>query len=308
MAEATGEAEGSAYDHLLHVLGNALDLRDDHTAGHSRRVASYCLEIGRAVGCSEEQLRQIAQGAYVHDIGKIAIPDVILRKPGQLIPEEFEVLKTHTWIGYNMLSGVPSLAVVADMILAHHERWDGRGYPRGLKGEEIPVESRVFAIADALDAMTTDRPYRKALPFSTARAEINRESGKQFDPKIAETFLAIAEDVFQGIVTRTKRRTLRLPLSTNVTCAAATEGAAEARILPAVDISEEGMLLGNALGVELNTILYLRFSLPEVPNPLVAEGKVVRKELPARIAVAFVNTSFEAQEAIRDFIAKRVEA
>jgi hypothetical protein len=304
MAEMAVEIEESPFDRLFRVLGSALDLRDDETAGHSRRVVSYCLEVGRAAGCSADELRQIARGAYVHDIGKIAIPDAILRKRGKLTTEEFEVMETHTWIGYNMMSEAPPLAEVADMILAHHERWDGSGYPRGLRGESIPVEARVFAIADTLDAMTTDRPYRKALPLSVAWAEINRESGRQFDPEIVEAFLSIPERVMQELVLMMKRRSLRVPLGTKVTFGANGEG----RILKALNISEGGMLLGNALGVAIGIIVDLQFGLPEAPNPIITKGRVIRKELPARIGVAFIDISPDALEAIREYVGQRVEA
>lgn len=135
-----------------------MDLRDIETAGHSRRVVRYCLEIAGKIGWKAEQSAEITRGAYVHDIGKIAIPDSILCKPGKLTTEEFEVMKTHTWIGYNMLRGVAPLTRISEFVLSHHERWDGGGYPRRLKGERIPLGARVFAIADTLDVMTSDQP------------------------------------------------------------------------------------------------------------------------------------------------------
>src|SRR6266567_3505915 len=212
MPLTTKDLEASPYDHLLHVLGDALDLRDDETAGHSRRVVRYCLEIAAGMGCSGDELTQIQRGAYVHDIGKIAIPDAILAKPGKLTTEEFEVMKTHTWIGYNMLRSVAPLARIAEFVLAHHERWDGSGYPRGLEREGIPLGARVFAIADTLDVMTSDRPYRHALPLAAALAEVNREVGKQFDPKIAEIFLSIPTVAIREFVLSQKRCTARVPV------------------------------------------------------------------------------------------------
>lgn len=187
------------YDDTLEALGAALDLRDTETAGHSRRVSLYCLEIARAMGCTAEQLKTIARGAYLHDIGKIGIPDSILLKEGKLAAEEITIMQTHVRIGYELLSRIPFLAAAAEIVLAHQERYDGTGYPQGLMGEEIPLGARIFAIADTLDAMTSDRPYRQALPFMAAREEIIRESGKQFDPDVARVFLSFPEQTWVNI-------------------------------------------------------------------------------------------------------------
>ncbi len=187
------------YDDTLEVLGAALDLRDTETAGHSRRVSLYCLEMSRGLGNSPEQLKVIARGSYLHDIGKIGIPDAILLKEGKLTPDETAIMQTHVRIGYELVSSIPFLAAAAEIVLTHQERFDGTGYPQGLMAEEIPLGARVFAIADTLDAMTSDRPYRKALPFSAAREEIQRESGRQFDPDVVKVFLSISESVWQKI-------------------------------------------------------------------------------------------------------------
>ena len=302
MPLTTKDLEASPYDNLLHVLGDALDLRDDETAGHSRRVVRYCREIAEGMGCSGDELTQIQRGAYVHDIGKIAIPDAILRKPGKLTIEEFEVMKTHTWIGYNMLRGVAPFVPVAELVLAHHERWDGRGYPRGLRAEGIPLGARVFAIADTLDVMTTDRPYRKALPLSRALAEVKRELGAQFDPSIAEALLSVPEATLRELVLGAKRGSVRVVLHCEVRCGINSKD----RILQAVNIGEGGILLGNAFGVEIGTMLDLEFSLPERGKLTEAKGRVIRKELPTRIAVAFSNISPEALEAIQEYVRQRV--
>jgi putative nucleotidyltransferase with HDIG domain len=187
------------YDETLAALGGALDLRDAETAGHSQRVSRYSLEIAKAMGCSSEQLKQIARGAYLHDIGKIGIPDAILLKQGRLDDQEMQVMQTHARIGYDMVSRIAFLAGAAEIVLTHQERYDGTGYPQGLVGDEIPLGSRIFVVADTLDAMTSDRPYRRALPFSAAKAEIIRESGHQFDPKVVEAFLSIPESVWEKI-------------------------------------------------------------------------------------------------------------
>jgi cyclic di-GMP phosphodiesterase len=189
----------SAYDETLEALGAALDLRDTETAGHSRRVSLYCLEIARAMGCTNEQLKTIARGAYLHDIGKIGIPDSVLLKRGKLTPEEMTIMQTHVRIGFELLSRIPFLSPASEIVLAHQERFDGAGYPQGLMREVIPLGARIFAVADTLDAMTSDRPYRQALSFSTAHEEIIRESGKQFDPEVVRVFLSLPEQTWENI-------------------------------------------------------------------------------------------------------------
>lgn len=187
------------YDETLEALGAALDLRDNDTAGHSRRVTSYSLVMARAFGCPEEQLKHIARGAFLHDIGKIGIPDSILLKPGDLTEEETRVMQSHAQIGYQLASCIAFLAPAAEIILTHQECFDGSGYPQGLTGEAIPLGARVFSVADTLDAMTSDRPYRRALPFLAAREEIARESGRQFDPKVVNVFMDVPQDVWEKI-------------------------------------------------------------------------------------------------------------
>jgi len=187
------------YDDTLEGLSATLDLRDNETAGHSRRVTRYCLEIAKALGCSGEQIKTIARGACLHDIGKIGIPDAILLKPGKLTEEERAIMEAHVRIGYHLVCSIAFLASSAEIVLTHHERYDGRGYPQGLVGDEIPLSARIFAVADTLDAMTSDRPYRRARPYSAARGEIIRESGRQFDPKVVKGFLAVPEEVLEAI-------------------------------------------------------------------------------------------------------------
>jgi putative nucleotidyltransferase with HDIG domain len=187
------------YDETLEALGAALDLRDDETAGHSRRVSRYCLTMAETMGCTSEQLKHIARGAYLHDIGKIGIPDAILLKGGKLTAEEMTIMQRHVRVGYELVSRIAFLAPAAEIVLTHHERFDGTGYPQGLREEEIPLGARIFVVADTLDAMTSDRPYRQALPFSAAQAEIVRESGQQFDPEVVRVFLSIPQQVWESI-------------------------------------------------------------------------------------------------------------
>jgi response regulator RpfG family c-di-GMP phosphodiesterase len=187
------------YDETLEALGAALDLRDNETAGHSRRVTLYSLEIAKAMGCSKELSRPLTWGAFLHDIGKIGIPDSILLKAGKLTPEETAIMQTHVRIGYNLMGQIAFLAPATEIVLTHQERFDGTGYPQGLVGEEIPLGARIFAVADTLDAITSDRPYRRGRPYTVALKEIQGESGKQFDPKVVEGFLSIAEEHWERI-------------------------------------------------------------------------------------------------------------
>ncbi len=198
LREALRQIERS-YDHTLEVLGAAIDLRDSPTAGHSRRVFLYSIEIAKAMGGLENQMRNIAMGAWLHDIGKLAIPDAILLKPGPLTDEERKNMQRHAQIGYDLVKGIPFLADAAEIIFAHHERCDGSGYPRGLKGEEIPAGARIFAVADTFDAMTSDRPYRSALPFKASREVIERGAEKQYDSQVAKVFLSISDETWEVI-------------------------------------------------------------------------------------------------------------
>jgi putative nucleotidyltransferase with HDIG domain len=183
-----------SYDFTLEAMGDALDLRDAETEGHSRRVTAYTIALARAMGLGAEQLRIIARGAFLHDIGKIATPDRVLLKPAKLDHEETGIMRQHCARGFEMVRKIPFLREASEIVYTHQETFDGTGYPRGLRGEEIPLGSRIFAIADTLDAMTSDRPYRKSLSFAEARAEIARCSGTQFDPGIVEVFMGISEE------------------------------------------------------------------------------------------------------------------
>jgi putative nucleotidyltransferase with HDIG domain len=198
LRETIAELERS-YDVTLEALGNALDLKDAETEGHSRRVTAYTIQIARAVGLDAEAMRGLARGAFLHDIGKMAIPDAILRKPALLTPEEKTMMKQHSYLGFRMLKKIPFLADAAEIVYAHQEHWDGSGYPRGLRGEEIPMGARIFAIADTLDAITSNRPYRPAQTVEAARSEIATWSGRQFDPSIVRVFLAIPPSVWEDL-------------------------------------------------------------------------------------------------------------
>ena len=188
-----------SYDVTLEALGDALDLKDSETEGHSKRVTAYAIALARAMSIPPEEIKIIARGAFLHDIGKMAIPDEILRKPGKLTEEEQALMREHCARGYNMLRKIPFLAGAAEIVFCHQEHYDGNGYPNRLAGREIPIGARIFAVADTLDAITSDRPYRKARGFDSAREEILRCSGTQFDPAVVEVFLKIPNELWQEL-------------------------------------------------------------------------------------------------------------
>ena len=188
-----------SYDITLEALGNALDLKDAETEGHSKRVTAFTIAIARAMGISGDQIRVIARGAFLHDIGKMAIPDAILRKPGALDAEETAIMREHCFRGYQILRRIPFLTEASEIVYSHQEKYDGTGYPRGLKGDEIPLGARIFSVADTLDAMTSDRPYRAKLPLSVAREEIHRWAGRQFDPQVVKIFLEMPENIWDDL-------------------------------------------------------------------------------------------------------------
>ena len=185
-----------SYDVTLEALGDALDLKDSETEGHSKRVTAYTIALARAMSITPAEIKVIARGAFLHDIGKMAIPDEILRKPGKLTPDEQEIMREHCARGYHMLRKIPFLAEAAEIVFTHQEHYDGSGYPSCLKGSAIPVGARIFAVADTLDAITSDRPYRVARSFDAAREEIIRCSGTQFDPAVVEVYLKIPNELW----------------------------------------------------------------------------------------------------------------
>jgi putative nucleotidyltransferase with HDIG domain len=176
---------------MLSMLTRAIEARDPYTRGHSSRVTDLAEAVARALGWSEERIASLRVGGPLHDIGKLAVSDEVLCKEGRLDDDELAQIREHPKIGAKLLLRVTTLREAIPYVLYHHERWDGTGYPSGKRGEEIPVEARVLAIADAFDAMTSDRPYRNALSREEALAEVERCAGTQFDPKIARVFLEV---------------------------------------------------------------------------------------------------------------------
>jgi HD-GYP domain-containing protein (c-di-GMP phosphodiesterase class II) len=180
-----------AYEATIEGWSNVLDLRDKETEGHTQRVTEITIRLSRALGISEDQIIHIRRGALLHDIGKMAIPDGILQKPGPLTEDEWKEMRRHPEYAYQMLSPIVYLRPALDIPYCHHERWDGSGYPRGLKGEEIPLSARIFSIVDVWDALLSNRPYRRGCTEESVLEYIRKHSGTSFDPRLVDAFLEL---------------------------------------------------------------------------------------------------------------------
>lgn len=201
-----------SYMSTLEALITSLDAREHETQNHSLRVQFYTVSIAQALGVPKDRLGDVGRGALLHDIGKIGVSDNILLKPAKLTPEEWIEMRRHPEIGYGILKNIPYFEGATRIVRYHHERWDGNGYPYGLTGEEIPLEARIFAVADTFDAMTADRVYRKAQPAYAAIEELQRYAGKQFDPRVVECFTANVERIVREVAPHLVPQ-LRVPVS-----------------------------------------------------------------------------------------------
>jgi response regulator RpfG family c-di-GMP phosphodiesterase len=215
VAERTGQLRDAlqqierGYEDTLQALGAAIDLRDNETAGHSQRVCRYSLAIARVMGWSETQSASLARGAHLHDIGKLGIPDSILLKPGPLTADERTLMQGHVHIGFDLVKDITFLSDASEIVLTHHERFNGTGYPRGLRGDEILPAVRIFAVADSFDAITSDRPYRRASSFAEGCETIRRCSGTLFDPQVVSNFLSIPEETWPAIAKEERQAAAR---------------------------------------------------------------------------------------------------
>lgn len=189
----------ASYEATVRALADAVEARDPYTARHAERVAAYGLELARACGLETSDGPDLEFGFLLHDVGKIAISDAILHKPGQLTDAERDAMRRHPVIGEEIVRGIDFLGCAREVVRSHHERWDGAGYPDGLAGERIPLSARVFAVADTFDAVTSDRPYRRASSFREARRVIAAGAGSQFDPQIADAFDDVPDARFDAI-------------------------------------------------------------------------------------------------------------
>ena len=196
---------GDAYRTTLKALTAALEARDSETHGHSERVVNFSLRLGHGLGLDAEQTRSLEFGSLLHDIGKIGVPDAILRKPAKLTEEEWVRMREHPLHGQKILHGIEFLEGAARVVGQHHERWDGSGYPLGLRGDEIDLNARIFAVADAFDAITSDRVYRAGRSYDEALAELDEHSGRQFDPRVVEAFRQVPREEWDEI----RRQSLR---------------------------------------------------------------------------------------------------
>ena len=195
---------GDAYRTTLKALTAALETRDSETHGHSERVVNFSLRLGQELGLSAEQMRSLEFGSLLHDIGKIGVPDAILRKPAKLTEEEWVRMREHPLHGQRILRGIEFLEGAAKVVAQHHERWDGSGYPLGLRGAQIDLNARIFAVADAFDAITSDRVYRAGRSYEAALAELDEHAGRQFDPRVVEAFRRVPAEEWDEI----RRRSL----------------------------------------------------------------------------------------------------
>ncbi len=192
--EESQRARERSYVEAVGAVVTAADARDHETTGHSFRVALYAMAMARSLGLPPDQLKAIEWGGLLHDVGKMAVPDGVLRKPGPLTANEWHIMKQHPTWGFDMLAEVSFLQPAAvEIVYSHHERWDGQGYPRGIAGEQIPLAARIFAVADTYDAITSDRPYRRARGHAAAIAELRRAAGEQLDPAMVDAFLGLSE-------------------------------------------------------------------------------------------------------------------
>jgi len=188
-----------SHDMTLEGLGAALEMKDGETGRHSRRVTAFAIAMARAMGLSVDRIAVVARGAFLHDIGKISIPERILLKPGSLTPDEMVVMREHCSQGFEMLKKIPFLAEPAEIVFSHHEHFDGSGYPRGLRGDGIPLGTRLVAVANTMDAITSDRPYRAAQSVPAALGEIRLWAGRQFDPEVVELCLAMDPNIWTDL-------------------------------------------------------------------------------------------------------------
>ncbi len=207
----TLSAHASASESTMSALVNALDAREHETEAHSRRVSEYSLHLAESMGISAAAREDIRKGALLHDIGKIGISDRILLKPGKLTADEWIEMRKHPEVGYWILTGSRDLRSASDIVIAHHERWDGEGYPNRLNGTEIPLGARIFSVVDTYDALTSNRPYHRGEPYESARDEIKMNAGTQFDPLVVEHFLRVPPGIWQDIRSRTRGECSRVP-------------------------------------------------------------------------------------------------
>src|SRR5690242_1607805 len=203
--EALGSLE-NAYRSTLQALTAALETRDAETHGHSERVVTFSLRLGREYGLSSVEMKALEFGSLLHDIGKIGVPDAILRKPAKLTDEEWERMREHPLHGQQILRGIKFLEGAARVVAQHHEKWDGSGYPLGLKAEEIDICARIFSVADAFDAITSDRVYRQGRSYDAAAKELDEWAGRQFDPRVVEAFHRVPQQDWEDLRTKSLMR------------------------------------------------------------------------------------------------------
>jgi HD-GYP domain-containing protein (c-di-GMP phosphodiesterase class II) len=198
MGQCLQELERS-FDLTLEAVGEMIDLKEPGPRGHSKRVAAYTVAIARGMGFATESIRVLARGAFLHDIGMLALADTIFQKPSSLTLSETSVVREHCALGFQLLGNIPFLVEASHIVYSHHEFYDGTGYPRGLKDEKIPVGARIVAVADAVDAITSERPYRAKRTMAAAKKEIERWRGCQFDPNVVDAFVQLPDNLWADL-------------------------------------------------------------------------------------------------------------
>ena len=294
----------------IKTLAVAIEAKDYYTRGHSDRVTRYAVDIAQEMGLPRKEIRVIQQAGILHDLGKLGVDDAILRKPDKLTDEEYNLVKKHPELGEHMLMPLKFLKDEKPIVRHHHERFDGKGYPDGLKEEAIPLGARIIAVADTFDAMTSDRPYRPIYPMDKAVEEIQRCSGTQFDPSVVEAFLKlIKSDKYVELQERLEKRKFKRAFTdVSIQYRLETMEESERKISHIRNIGGGGLCFRNSLIPE-ESLLEIELKLPEIPSPIKASAKVVwtKKEIEKdlyNIGIAFENIAEEDRKNIIEYVEK----
>lgn len=296
----------------IKTLAVAIEAKDYYTRGHSDRVTRYAVDIAQEMKLPEKEIEIIKRAGILHDLGKLGIDDAILRKPGKLTNEEYNLVKKHSELGEYMLRPLKFLKDEKPIIRHHHERFDGTGYPDGLKGKAIPLGSSIIAVADAFDAMTSDRPYKPIYPMDKAVEELQRYSGTQFDPSVVETFLKlIKSDKYIELQERLERRKFKRAFTdVSIQYRLETMKKNDRRISRIRNMGEGGLCFRNDFIPE-ESLLEIELNLPEIPSPIKASAKVVwtqkatEKDL-YNIGIAFENITEEDRKNIMEYVEEMI--
>ena len=296
----------------IKTLAVAIEAKDHYTRGHSDRVTRYAVDIAQEMHLSKKEVEVIQHAGILHDLGKLGIDDAILRKPGKLTDEEYDLIKKHPEIGEYMLGPLKFLKDEKPIVRHHHERYDGRGYPDGLKGEAIPLGARIMAVADTFDAMTSERPYRPIYPINSVVQEIQENSGTQFDPKVVEAFLRVLKSgKYEELETRLERRKFKRALSDiSMQYRLETMEDDKRKVSRIRDIGGGGLCFRSGL-IPKESLLEIELNLPEIPSPIKTSARVAWTKKDAgsdlyNIGIAFENMSEQDREDIIEYVEETI--